>query len=266
MSRPVTQEMVFLYVAGVLPARDRRLVEEAYVDDHQIQSWFDELEALPDCLPATEMWRQLCNPQDRDIYDQIHDARKHLAKDPVQKKIELVGDWLVSLPEGRLPPTGLAWFCNWPGTDLGVRSVEGQLEPVMAADSGEDASGPRLPAAAGDVVAGNMIRLVRSVTEAPFGVIRIIATSDGVPVASVIRVMEFDRFEKTWKLEMPLAAIFAGEPPIERIQYYAVPANEPWLPWFRRDAVERLLDDIPETMPEERRGVQELLQLLDKRS
>jgi hypothetical protein len=141
---------------------------------------------------------------------------------------------------------------------LGIPIVEAVLDLSVSFDTDKP---ERLPMTShGIEIENNVIELYQSEDAVPYAVVRVIATKDGVPLASTMRLMKYG---DGWRLKLPLDVLFDRELVSGMLTYYAVPAKEGLFELFPKADVEALLNDIPTSWVIERGLVEELLTLID---
>src|SRR5262249_49762046 len=161
---------------------------------------------------------------------------------------------LLATPEGHPIPTIKPLLANSGAWNLPCLVDDIGAVGAMAASTSDETPRPQLPDTPDYVVQTDAaIYLGRADAEVPFGVVRVIAARNGVPLTSIIRVMEFEERTQSWKLEIPKAAIFKEELPPGKIEYYfAFGTDADSLQMFSQAQVAELYQELPEEFVEER--------------
>lgn len=95
--------------------------------------------------------------------------------------------------------------------------------------------------------------------DVPYGVVRVIAALDGVPLASVVRIMEFVEAYPEWHLEISKTALFGRAVPSGNLEYYALPARLDTLACFPRSDIEELAAEPTPRSEQQRQLVSDLI-------
>lgn len=259
MNSKITKFDVFLYFADQLDRARRLELEAACATNTQVRQWFDdltptqaELDAAPVPTIATD------TPEYRRIAAQTYLSMSRESEPDMWEEFARI---FRETPEGPIRTTKSLLAS---GAARGLSRVEDNtLVGNLGCTSSQDTSPPLPDVPDYEVITDTTIFLSRSDAEVPFALVRVIAARNGIPITSIVRVMEFDERNRTWKREIPKTAIFKEEVPTGKIEYYfAFGVDKESRTWFSRDQVAEILEEIPHEYTEERRRVQTLLDQL----
>jgi hypothetical protein len=259
MNSKITKHDVFLYFADQLDRARRMEIEAACATDARVRQWFDELSPTSEelaTMPVPEVATD--TPEYRRLAVLAHQG---VSRDSEGLK-ELIR-LLLATPEGHSIPSTKPLLADSGAWDWPSLVDEMAAVGATAADSSDETARPQLPDTPYEVFTDTAIYLGRTDAEVPFGVVRIIAARNGVPLTSIVRVMEFDERTGSWKLEIPKAALFKEKIPPGKIEYYfACGTDADSLRLFSHAQVAELYQELPEEFIEERKRVKQLLDLL----
>lgn len=252
-------------------------------------------------IPATEIWCQTQNANDRALYERLRDFERARA----ERELESFGDRIlaacaggerpadVNIPEDFIPEAPEEYLLDRRKraqiidiiVPIVLASPEGALsapaQPLppdwsvpllggppacgalepLECDAGVSVLRPDFPAPPYRFVWKNTLFVAALEPQVPYSLVRVVAARGGVLLASRQCVMELNR--GVWTLEVPLSRIFGDGPvPDGLIDYVPIPATLETRSLFPAATVAADLTKIDDSLGEERARVEKLLELL----
>ena len=270
MNAEITKLEVFLYYAEELNRTRRRQIEEAARNDPKVQRWLAELaptdedladEPVPDL--SSSDFRQAGITAMVNALQEDEETELTAAEHGLSVPLLELADLIRQAPEGRLPKTDNPILLDW-NRNYGVAATTATLELVSKFHDDDSTRFPTLPDVPYLVVEDDILYLAQRPESVPFGVVRIIASKDGIPLASTLRCLEYNRKERAWKTNLSVASVFDNDLITGKLEWYAVPANEEYRGLFSKKEVTQLLGGLPESWTDERTAVGQLLEVLER--
>lgn len=230
MATRVTQDMVLLYVTGHLSPDDRREVEAEFPRNIHVQTWFVRLGALPDTVAHTS-----------DVPEPEIEAVPIPEPAVIRRTIKEFADQLLGSVDGRKLDFGIPV-----SVESVARFLRGWTIRVAFAGGFDDGNRPPFPELSVPYIEffENKIYIEQPKGAVPYGVVRIIASADGTPLASIARVMDFNEQQQTWGLTVAVTELFGLDVPKRDLDFYVQPARRDLISWFPGQEIEKLVANI----------------------
>jgi len=177
----------------------------------------------------------------------------------VRRIIEEIGAGVRASQDGRKLDFHRPVLNRWNAKRFGGTTVRAVAECTGGYDHGLRARYPELPDPPYVVACEHDIHIAQLVEQVPYGVIRVIASVEGRPLSSIVRVMDYDEGAKQWVLVVSATEFFGYDVPKGDLDFHVQPARRELFAWFPADEIEDLQKGIPAERVRERTGVQTLL-------
>lgn len=274
----------------------RRDIEAACQSDAEVQRWFAELTPTEEELAQRPVPHvQLDSPAYRDLavvtYQSVErderaepafqgsergaigeplgpDGMEHGAVDAdeyfaqhadVRRVIAEIARGLIASEDGRKLVIPQPILKRWNGQRFGGTTVRAAAEFAGHFADGSRPEYPELPEPPYVVAFQHRVYIAQPAENVPYGVVRVIGSIDGRPLASIVRAMEFDETAKLWTLVVSATELFGRDVPNEDLDFYVQPARRELFEWFPVAEIEKLAARIPESRVREHQGIQALL-------
>jgi hypothetical protein len=177
----------------------------------------------------------------------------------IRRDIKQIAQLLRASKDGLTLHASRPLLRNWPAERFGGTRVAIQSGRSWRYGDKTGPAYPDLPEPPYVVPFQHNIYIGQPGENVPYGVVRIIASLEGRPLASIVRIMDAEADGMVWTLVVATTDLFGRNVPEQEIDYHVQPARRELFAWFPREEIERLAVKLPVGQVKERERVEALL-------